>query len=797
MDDLVGATSRGSQTPESVASNQDSDDSDSSRSPSIRCGTGSQPPLHDIYERLLGLESELDTSTPTNVESQEPPMGRNVSRVGTFPASSTPEMVPIGRVALVSEVHDSAFIRLDVTQPNGWQNAIPLDDLVSVATHIETTAKDTAVQTTTANGGTISGILSGTPSYIRLPHTRKFRQVYTAKLDRPLAPGDCGSWVRDASTGRLFGHVVAGSPTTGLAMVLPAIDALIFAREALQRSGLTEVDGLKETIQPAWFRPVDELSLSTLFVGQGRSTNYQNSLSYSDTPLPKPPTLFFIPMAVLYTVMDLAITKGLIPNPLPLLSNYALLAAFGLTVALVPIGVHIWKEIGLSIPRYRPSQVSTPRSGGDKNYLEFMWRHRGRRPRPILRCFATLTCFFYGLVFVTGNAIQFGLYLTKAADPSANPRDHRAAVISVAIAALTVAAVAGKMRLRPSRWQSVLLATLKAVLLFSTAFLILFGITQSSGNEWRTTYEVAPSAGAPLCLALATDPNPAIAASYIRQNRKSTSYIFRNSASLFCPATPPFATRCRHAYETVALDAGLQSVGKDLRLQMAFYVAISIFTFGSLLTAIFTAARIKQQLAKEEILPGAPAFPKTPPWLARWQRLWLQDAVVFRWLVVVFLILLIGLTVDFEAEYDARAYTYTGIADILVGVLPIAGAVCLEAYRRLRSWGRNTTSSRPPNSKFERFGVSDIPRSWLSLNLEKLCRVVDFRLPVMRWAESARTSLWRTKGTATRVFEVARMPYIEGDDMGNLFQTAEIVSVDWRYDGEDEKDLATAEMDQL
>ena len=285
-DDLVGATSRGSQTPESSASNEDFDDSDSSRPPSIRRSTGSHSPLHGIHEHLKCLEGELDTSTL--VELQEPPLGKTLSRVGSFQASSTPGTVRIGRVALVSEVHDSAFIRLDVTQPSGWQNAVPLDDL---ATHIETAAKDTAVQIRTANGGTINGILYGTPSYIRLPYTKKFQQVYAAKLETPLAPGDCGSWVRDASTGKLFGHVVAGSPTTGLAIVLPAIAALTLARIALQRSGLTERTDREATSHCRSRRPAHSQP-STLLLDQGHSTSYQAKPSHPVIPSLKPMSSF-------------------------------------------------------------------------------------------------------------------------------------------------------------------------------------------------------------------------------------------------------------------------------------------------------------------------------------------------------------------------------------------------------------------------------------------------------------------------------------------------------------------------
>ena len=789
MDGLVEATSRGSQTPESSASNEDSDDSGSLHSPSVRCSTGSLLPLHDIHDRLQSLESELDGFAPTDVESQEPPLGRDAPPVGTFPTSSTPEMVGIGRVALVSEVHDSAFIRLDVTQPSGWQHAIPLDDL---ATHIETTAKDTAVQTTTANGGTISGILSGTPSYIRLPRTAKFRQVYTAKLERPLAPGDCGSWVRDASTGKLFGHVVAGSPITGLTIVLPAIDALVYAQGALQHIDLSKSNRCEGTSHSMSDRPA-HLELSTHFIGQERyrhdlSTRSSYDLSSFDPLEIEPseesrPHLPFSRLVVFCIVMNQPIATTLM-RPLSTTWNYPLLSRLVPWLAaatLIFTGVFIWIEYALSLPPYRPSERRPARSGGDKNYLEFIYQTRGRRPKRFLNS-ATLACVLYGLLFVTlgnlsGNAIQFGLCVMKAAAPSTDSREHKTAVISIAIGALTAGVVAGNWRWRASARLNTLLASLKVGFLVAVVFL---GLVRHIGSGSSTTYGRALSAGKPLCSALAADPHPAVTASYVCHNRRSTSYIFRNSASLFSPATPLFATRCQHEHNMTALDAALHllqdtnhtQIVNDPRLRRTFYALMSVFIFGNLLAATFTASRVKQEVAKEGILPGALASATLPPWVAGWQRLWLRDTAVFRWLVDVFLILLVGLTVDLDAEYDARAYTYTGIADVLVGLLLVLGAVCVDMHRRLlRRWGRNTTPGRPPNPTSKRLLDWISVRSWLDM----FRRTVDFKLPLVRWSDSARTSL-RDSLVAKRSAGVLwRLPYVDIDDTGGYIQRMETV----------------------
>ncbi|KAF2190102.1 hypothetical protein K469DRAFT_561239, partial [Zopfia rhizophila CBS 207.26] len=81
---------------------------------------------------------------------------------------------------------------------------------------------DAGILTRTASGGEMTGILSGTPSYTRLPYCTLFQEVYTVRLDGPLANGDCGSAIVDAATGELYGHIVAGCQRTGIAYIMAA-----------------------------------------------------------------------------------------------------------------------------------------------------------------------------------------------------------------------------------------------------------------------------------------------------------------------------------------------------------------------------------------------------------------------------------------------------------------------------------------------------------------------------------------------------------------------------------------------
>ncbi|UZP34242.1 hypothetical protein NXS19_002058 [Fusarium pseudograminearum] len=80
--------------------------------------------------------------------------------------------------------------------------------------------KDVKILCSTSRG-TLTGVMSGTPLYARLPNSSVYQDVYNVLLDSRLEAGDCGSWIIDAESGNLYGHIVAGSPDSGAAIVIP------------------------------------------------------------------------------------------------------------------------------------------------------------------------------------------------------------------------------------------------------------------------------------------------------------------------------------------------------------------------------------------------------------------------------------------------------------------------------------------------------------------------------------------------------------------------------------------------
>ena len=73
----------------------------------------------------------------------------------------------------------------------------------------------------TATSGPLQGRLSGTPTFMQYPDSRLQVETWAIHMDGKLSRGDCGCWVVDPATGKVFGHLVAGSPGYGTGFIVP------------------------------------------------------------------------------------------------------------------------------------------------------------------------------------------------------------------------------------------------------------------------------------------------------------------------------------------------------------------------------------------------------------------------------------------------------------------------------------------------------------------------------------------------------------------------------------------------
>lgn len=86
---------------------------------------------------------------------------------------------------------------------------------------VSTGPREASVLAATSSGGVLSGTLSETATFMKFPKSKVFQEVWTVYLNGKLVKGDSGTWVVDAKNGDVYGHIVAGSPGTGVAYVIP------------------------------------------------------------------------------------------------------------------------------------------------------------------------------------------------------------------------------------------------------------------------------------------------------------------------------------------------------------------------------------------------------------------------------------------------------------------------------------------------------------------------------------------------------------------------------------------------
>jgi hypothetical protein len=275
-DGCVDATSRGSATP--ILSDSESTSDSLLESEAQEVSTSLFGSFNDQDIHISALQSRLEM----------------VSGQPSFDApSNSGRPARIGQVALRSALLDSTFVRIDMTNTDATgldisqlrNAAIPLE---SYREHIETVPSDTAIKTSTPNG-TIAGMLSGTPSFVRLPGSKVFQEVYVAMLEKPLLPGDCGSWIKNAVSRKLFGHVIAGSPTTGLVLLIPAAkvfgEALAaFSTEEVKLQGVRSIDGVTN-------RPLTLLDAPDEYGAEGPLFGLGSSDAVDDSPISTYPSL--------------------------------------------------------------------------------------------------------------------------------------------------------------------------------------------------------------------------------------------------------------------------------------------------------------------------------------------------------------------------------------------------------------------------------------------------------------------------------------------------------------------------
>ncbi|KAH7166313.1 amino acid permease-domain-containing protein [Dactylonectria macrodidyma] len=298
-------------------------------------------------------------------------------------------------------------------------------------------------------------------------------------------------------------------------------------------------------------------------------------------------------------------------------------------------GMHVYIEYGLNVPRYVINGVeqSVPRSGGDLNYLQYVYRKPAYRKDTVLLSTCLFAIAFIALGNMAGNSISFAIRVLRAADVE-DPSNGAVRGIALGIAVLTC--FIHTVSRRGGIFLNNVLAIIKVLILL---LIIVTAIVVGAGGLKKTDNIITDNTSTKHAFAGASGDANGYAQAFLaiifsfsgfeqpnyvlgeisRPKRKhpiamilsvSTVVLLYMAVNISYMVVVPKEDQINYpggvAQRFFELTLGQVSDDKTgIRIFNAF---LAIASMGNIIVMTYTAARVKQEIAKEGIIPFAKFF---------------------------------------------------------------------------------------------------------------------------------------------------------------------------------------------
>lgn len=217
-------TSKGSLSPDNISESTLSDDDIADVSSARSYSSSDVSTQRNLIPHPQNQPSDsIDLSGINEALLSNQPARRTLNIISTTPPTPLPEsLASLGSLVMSSVDKDWALIAITSEDVLVSLAALDTNGEDVFPTQVSPGPRATQIATYTLSAGYVTGTLSETPLYTRMPNSMSFQAVYKVQLDATLANGDCGSAIVDARTGDLYGHVVAGCEVTGIAYIMAA-----------------------------------------------------------------------------------------------------------------------------------------------------------------------------------------------------------------------------------------------------------------------------------------------------------------------------------------------------------------------------------------------------------------------------------------------------------------------------------------------------------------------------------------------------------------------------------------------
>ncbi|KAL3466104.1 amino acid/polyamine transporter I [Aspergillus heterothallicus] len=266
--------------------------------------------------------------------------------------------------------------------------------------------------------------------------------------------------------------------------------------------------------------------------------------------------------------------------------------------------------------------TAIPRNGGEKNYLEYVYR------KPKFLATAMYAAYAVLLGWAASNSVVFGQYILNAAEVEVDRWNQRGIGLACITAAFLIHAFALKWGLRLQNFLGVIKLTVILIIVVS-GWVALAGHTklEHTPHNFTNAFEGTTGSGYGIVMslynviwsfigysnanyALSETKNPVRTlkiAAPIAIGSVGILYMFVNIAYFAAVPLDDF----REARQIVAAVFFRNMFGSSAEKAMSVFVALS--AFGNVLSVIFSQGRIIQELGREGILPFSKIWASNKP----------------------------------------------------------------------------------------------------------------------------------------------------------------------------------------
>lgn len=298
-------------------------------------------------------------------------------------------------------------------------------------------------------------------------------------------------------------------------------------------------------------------------------------------------------------------------------------------------GMHVYIEYGLNVPRYviHGVEQSIPRSGGDLNYLQYVYRKPAYRKDTVLLSTCLFAIAFIALGNMAGNSISFATRVLRAADVQ-DPSNGAVRGIALGIATLTC--FIHTFSRRGGIFLNNVLAIIKVMILL---LIIVTAIVVGAGGLKKTDNIITENTSTSKAFAGASSDANGYAQAFLaiifsfsgfeqpnyvmgeisRPRRKhpiatvlgvSTVVLLYMAVNISYMVVVPKDDQINYPGGVAQrfFELTLGRVSDDKTGTRIFNAFLAIASMGNIIVMTYTAARVKQEIAKEGIIPFAKFF---------------------------------------------------------------------------------------------------------------------------------------------------------------------------------------------